>query len=100
MSVINKLVAVLPEVKSPSQKYLPFKTKIKWTLIILLAYFILGIIPLYGLGANALKNLDLLAVILGAQFGTILSLGIGPLVTASIVLQLLTGSGILKIDVT
>jgi len=100
MSVINKLVAVLPEVKSPSQKYLPFKTKIKWTLIILLAYFILGIIPLYGLGANALKNLDLLAVILGAQFGTILSLGIGPLVTSSIVLQLLTGSGILKIDVT
>ncbi|HLC57112.1 MAG TPA: preprotein translocase subunit SecY [Candidatus Nanoarchaeia archaeon] len=100
MSFTNQLFSILPEIKAPSQKYLPFKTKLKWTLIILLAYFILGIIPLYGLGANALKNLDLLAVILGAQFGTIISLGIGPLVTASIVLQLLTGSGILKIDTT
>jgi len=100
MSFISSLLAVLPEVRGPSQKYLPFKTKIKWTLLILIAYFVLGVIPLYGLGSNALKNLDLLAVILGAQFGTIISLGIGPLVTSSIVLQLLTGSGILKIDTT
>ena len=100
MSIIQKLLGVLPEVRGPSQRYLPFKTKLKWTLLILVAYFVLGVIPLYGLGINALKNLDLLAVILGAQFGTIISLGIGPLVTSSIVLQLLTGSGILKIDTT
>lgn len=98
MSLTQTLFSILPEVRKPEQKYLPFKTKIKWTLILLLAYFIMGIIPLYGLGENSLKNLDLLAVILGAQFGTIISLGIGPLVTASIVLQLLSGSGILKID--
>lgn len=100
MPSMNSILGMLPEVRGPQQKYLPFKTKIKWTLLILIAYFVMGVIPLYGLGSNALKNLDLLAVILGAQFGTIISLGIGPLVTASIVLQLLTGSGILKIDTT
>lgn len=57
-------------------------------------------IPLYGLGENALSQFEQLSIILGASFGSILSLGIGPIVTASIVLQLLVGSGILKIDNT
>ena len=100
MSLIKNILSVLPEVKGPEQKHVSFKIKIKWTLIMLLAYFIMGVIPLYGLGQNALANLDILAVILGAQFGTIISLGIGPIVTASIVLQLLKGSGLLKIDTT
>src|SRR3989344_5225091 len=100
MSFVQNILSILPEVKGPEQKYVPFKTKIKWTLIILIAYFVLGVIPLYGLGENALANFDLLSVILGAQFGTIISLGIGPIVTASIVLQLLSGSGLLKLDTT
>ena len=41
-----------------------------------------------------------MSIILGASFGSIISLGIGPLVTASIVLQLLNGSGIVKFDLT
>jgi len=62
--------------------------------------FCFRVIPLYGLGENALKQFDFLAIILGAQFGSIISLGIGPIVTSSIVLQLLNGSGILKFDTT
>ncbi|RME55498.1 preprotein translocase subunit SecY [Candidatus Woesearchaeota archaeon] len=90
----------LPEVKGPTQKRLSFKEKLKWTLIVLFAFFILSLIPLYGLGNNALEQFTQLSILLGAKFGSILSLGIGPLVTASIVLQLLAGSGILKIDMT
>jgi len=100
MSLFRNIIANLPEVKGPLQKRLPFKQKLKWTLIVLLSYFILGIIPLYGLGENALKQFDYLAIILGAQFGSMISLGIGPIVTASIVLQLLKGSGLLKLDTT
>ena len=58
----------------------------------------LSVIPLYGLGPNNLANFEQLSIILGASFGSILSLGIGPIVTASIVLQLLNGSGIWKFD--
>jgi preprotein translocase subunit SecY len=52
------------------------------------------------LGQNALEQFEHLSIILGASFGSIISLGIGPIVTASIVLQLLAGSGILGIDLT
>src|SRR3989344_1279229 len=100
MSFIQQIINFLPEVKGPKEKHLSFKKKLKWTLIILLSFFILGVIPLWGLGQNSLEQFDFLSIILAAQFGSIISLGIGPIVTASIVLQLLNGSGILKIDTT
>ncbi len=100
MAFINTLLELLPEIKSPEQKHRPFNQKIKWLLIMLLAYFFLGVIPIFGLGENALQQFDFLSIILGAQFGSLISLGIGPMVTASIVLQLLNGSGILKLDTT
>ena len=55
---------------------------------------------MFGLGENALQQFEFLSLILGAEFGSIISLGIGPLVTASIVMQLLNGSGIAKFDLT
>jgi len=66
----------------------------------LMIYYFLGLLPLFGLGVNALQRFETLSIILGAEFGSLISLGIGPIVTASIVLQLLNGSGILKLDLT
>src|SRR3989338_4067824 len=100
MSLISKIVSFLPEVKKPEQKKLGFKDKLIWTLVILIAFYILSVIPLYGLGQNSLSRFRELSIILGASFGSILSLGIGPIVTSSIVLQLLVGSGIIKLDLT
>ncbi|MBS3095248.1 preprotein translocase subunit SecY [Candidatus Woesearchaeota archaeon] len=96
----KSLLSNLPEVKRPLQKNIGFKEKLKWTLIMLVAFFVLSLIPLYGLGQNSLQQFEQLSIILGATFGSLLSLGIGPLVTASIVLQLLQGSGIVKFDTT
>jgi preprotein translocase subunit SecY len=88
----------LPEVKSPSEKKLSFNIKLKWTLIILAAFFILANISLYGLRENALERFEYIAILLGTDFGSIISLGIGPIVMASIILQLLVGSKIVNID--
>ncbi len=88
----------LPEVKSPSEKKLGFNAKLKWTLIILVAYFVLSNIPVYGASPEALQRFEYLAIILGTSFGSIISLGIGPIVMSSIVLQLLVGAQILNID--
>ena len=96
----DNILMNLPEVAGPTQKKLSFKEKLKWTLIVLVVFFILGTIPLFGLGENALTQFEILQVILGASFGSIISLGIGPIVTASIVLQLLNGTGIIKMDTT
>lgn len=90
----------LPEVKGPVEKKLSFNVKLKWTLIILAAFFILANISLYGLAKNSLDRFQYLSVLLGTDFGSIISLGIGPIVMASIILQLLVGSKILNIDVS
>ncbi len=91
---------LIPEVVHPTEKKLDFKVKLKWTIIVLATFFILANVPLFGLSANALSRFEYLAIILGTDFGSIISLGIGPIVMASIILQLLTGSGIVNIDTT
>jgi len=95
---IKSILYNLPEVKKPVEKKLGFNTKLKWTLIILGAFFILANISLYGLSGNSLQNLEFLQLVLASQFGSLISLGIGPIVMSSIILQLLVGSGILSID--
>tara|TARA_Y100000034_G_C6865423_1_gene394377 strand:- start:29 stop:1414 length:1386 start_codon:yes stop_codon:yes gene_type:complete len=96
--VLKQIIHNLPEIKKPVEKKVDFNTKLKWTLIILGFYFVMYNITLYGLSSNALSRFEFLQVALGTSFGSIISLGIGPIVTSSIILQLLVGSGILSID--
>jgi preprotein translocase subunit SecY len=95
---LTKIFNLIPEVTKPEEKKVGFNVKLKWTLIILVAFFILANIPLFGLSKNALDRFEYLAILLGTDFGSIISLGIGPIVMASIILQLLTGSGLINID--
>lgn len=89
----------MPEVKKPTQK-LSLKTRLLWTLAVLIAFYILSSIPLFGLSENLLNQAKELSLLLGAQFGTLTTLGIGPIVTASIIVQLLVGAKILSLDLS
>ncbi|MBT7102161.1 preprotein translocase subunit SecY [archaeon] len=95
---LRGLLHNLPEVRAPTEKKVSFNVKLKWTLVILIGYFILANIPLFGIAANSLSRFEYLAILMGTSFGSIISLGIGPIVMASIILQLLNGAGILNID--
>ena len=95
---LKKIFNFIPEARTPEEKKLDFKVKLKWTIVILIAFFILANISLFGLSENALSRFEYLAIILATEFGSIISLGIGPIVMASIILQLLTGAGIINID--
>jgi preprotein translocase subunit SecY len=97
---LEKVLTFFPEVKKPTEKKLSFNVKLKWTLIVLACFFVLANIPLFGLKQNALERFQYLAIIFGTDFGSIISLGIGPIVMASIILQLLVGSKIINIDLT
>lgn len=97
---LKDLLMNLPEVARPTEKKLAFNIKLKWTLIVLASFFVLANIPLAALAKNSLDRFEYLAVILGTDFGSIISLGIGPIVMASIILQLLVGSKILSVDLT
>ncbi len=87
----------LPEVEQPS-KVLSLKQKLKWTGIALVIYYLMSLIPLYGLDPNYQNRFQTLSILLAANFGSLISLGIGPIVTASIILQLLVGAEVIKID--
>ncbi len=97
---LRSIFNYIPEIRKPDEKKLSFNVKAKWTLIVLVSFFVLANIPLFGLSENALAQFEFLAIILGTEFGSIISLGIGPIVMASIILQLLTGSKIINIDTT
>ena len=96
--VLKQIIQRLPEVRKPVEKKLGFNQKLKWTIVVLGFYFVMYNIKLYGLSRNALERFDFLSTILGTDFGAIISLGIGPIVTSSIIIQLLVGSGILSLD--
>lgn len=94
---LRTIAQFLPEVTKPVGR-LPFKTRITWTLGMLLVFFILSVIPVWGVATSAAQYFQQLELLLGASFGSIITLGIGPIVTASIVLQLLNGAGFVKFD--
>lgn len=96
---LEPLFKLIPEVKSPVHKE-DFKEKLKWTALILVLYFILTQIPLFGLSPNAVDQFAQLRAVMAGSFGSILTLGIGPIVTASIVLQLLVGANLLDLDLS
>lgn len=95
---LRELLHNLPEVRPPTEKKVSFNVKLKWTLIILVGFFILSNISLFGMSETSLSRFEYLAILLGTSFGSIISLGIGPIVMASIILQLLTGAQIINID--
>jgi len=98
MADFRAILQNLPEVTPPVEKKLSFNVKLKWTLIVLVAFFIMANISLFGLDPVGLDRFKFYAIIMGTDFGSIISLGIGPIVMASIILQLLVGSKILEID--
>jgi len=95
---LKEIFSYIPEIKKPEEKKLGFNVKAKWTLIALFAFFVLSNIPLFGISENVLSRFEFLSIVLAADFGSLISLGIGPIVMASIILQLLTGSGVINID--
>ncbi len=89
----------IPSVERPIG-HVPFKEKFGWTIAILLLYFILVNIPVFGLDPSSIDIFAQYRAFFAGATGSILALGIGPIVTASIVLQLLVGAGIIRLDLT
>ncbi len=92
------LVKIMPEIKQP-QREVQFKEKFIWTVVVLIIYLILSNVPLYGVDVTETTDYYYwLRVILASQRGTLTELGIGPIVTAGLIMQLLLGSKIINVD--
>ena len=89
----------LPAVASP-EKHVHFKDKLWWTLGILVLYFALANVPLFGMSKDSVDLFESYRAFFAGASGSLVLLGIGPIVTASIVLQLLVGADIIKMDLS
>ena len=102
LEALAALSQYIPVVEKPARRpSLPFRILI--TAIVLILYFVMTVIPLYGVKPNpgALGGAFVLAqIILGMSFGTLATLGIGPIVTAGLVLEVLIGTGLIELDLT
>jgi preprotein translocase subunit SecY len=88
----------MPEVKAP-ERDVSFREKAIWTILILILFLLMSHIPLYGVDkAAGTDYLWAMRVILASTRGTLMELGIGPIVTAGLVMQLLSGSKIINVD--
>ncbi len=87
----------MPSVRRP-EGHTPFKRKLGWTAGVLVLYFFLTNVHLFGLQNQGNDLYAGFRSILAGGQGSVLQLGIGPIVTASIVLQLLGGADLLGLD--
>jgi preprotein translocase subunit SecY len=86
----------MPTVSRP-EGHVPFRRKLGWTAGVLVLYFFLTNVTLFGVSQSAGIFGQFRALLAGGK-GSVLHLGIGPIVTASIVLQLLGGANLLGLD--
>src|SRR5437867_1523650 len=95
---LKPLTDRLPAVSRP-EGHVQFRTKMFWVLAILVLYFAMTNVFIYGLDrTNVIDFFSSLRAILAGAQGSLMHLGIGPIVTASIIMQLFAGAKIINLD--
>ncbi|MBI3859945.1 MAG: preprotein translocase subunit SecY [Thaumarchaeota archaeon] len=98
---VKSLATVLPEIPKPERKP-SLNERFVWTGFALIAYLVMATTPLYGFGGpgHQQDQLAFLRVVFASTQGTLMELGIGPIVTSGLILQLLVGSEIIKLNMS
>src|SRR3989337_3026374 len=99
LNLFKPIGRVLLEIKVPERK-VSFNEKIFWTAMVLIIYLVMSEIPLFGIPKSATDQFSALRVIFASNRGSLMELGIGPIVTAGLILQLLVGSAIIQADMS
>ncbi|SCZ90634.1 BZ3500_MvSof-1268-A1-R1_Chr9g10903 [Microbotryum saponariae] len=100
LNLVRPFLPILPEVTAPDRK-IPFNTKVGWTAVTLLIFLVCSQIPLYGIvSSDSSDPLYWMRVILASNRGTLMELGITPIITSGMIIQLLQGAGFIEVDFT
>lgn len=95
---VKPFVPLLPQVKSPARSP-SLREKFIWTALAVFIYLASSQIPLYGISnSNAKDDSQWLKILIASSRGTLMDLGITPVVTASYFMQFFTISGIITPD--
>ena len=96
LSMFGPLSRFMPEVGSPTRK-VSFNEKLFWTAMALIIYLVMSQINLFNVESAGFTS-DALQIIFASNQGSLTTLGIGPIVTGGLILQLLIGSSIINAD--
>jgi len=100
LDFLAKLGLLVPSTPRPRRKQ-TLGRRLLYTFIVAVIFVILGSIPIYGIEhAGRLPVSPIVSVVLAMRQGTLAQLGIGPIVTAGLVLQILVGARLIKLDLT
>ncbi len=99
LNLFKPIGRILPEIKVPERK-VKFNEKIFWTALVLIVFLVMSEIPLFGIQTGMNDQFGALRVIFASSRGTLMELGIGPIVTAGLILQLLSGSSLIRCDMS
>ncbi|MEJ2770670.1 MULTISPECIES: preprotein translocase subunit SecY [unclassified Stygiolobus] len=96
---LEKLGEYLPAVTKPEQKP-SLSQKLMWSFIALIVYLVMSSIPLYGVSStnSFLSNFLAEQIIFASSQGTLAQLGIGPIITSGLIMQILVGSKLIEMD--
>lgn len=96
LDIIHSFSKYLPAIKQP-ERPVTTKEKLIWTGAILVLYFLMYHTTAIGVRSSD-TGIDFLQTITASNIGSLLTAGIGPIVLASIFLQLFTGAGLINLD--
>ena len=94
---LKRLVDVYPSISKP-EGHVRFNQKLWTTTLVLIIYFIMTNVMIYGLSDTTLDVFSSFRAIMAGASGSIMHLGIGPIVTGSIIMQLFSGAKIIQLD--
>ena len=78
-----------------------FREKVLWTAITLFIFLVCCQIPLFGImSSDSADPFYWIRVILASNRGTLMELGISPIVTSGLIMQLLAGAKIIEVGDT
>jgi len=100
IKALAKMGMVIPSAPKPVKRP-SLGRRLLYTGLVALAFMLLGSTPLYGIErAGTLPFSPIVSIVLAMAAGTLAQLGIGPIVTSSLILQILVGAKILDLDLS
>eukprot|EP00271_Cylindrocystis_brebissonii_P012917 TRINITY_DN32424_c0_g1_i1.p1 TRINITY_DN32424_c0_g1~~TRINITY_DN32424_c0_g1_i1.p1 ORF type:complete len:480 (-),score=106.06 TRINITY_DN32424_c0_g1_i1:644-2083(-) len=98
LHLVKPFLNFLPEVQNADRK-VTFREKFLYTIVSLFIFLVCSQLPLYGIHTAAGSDpFYWMRVILASNRGTVMELGITPIVTSGLVMQLLAGSKMIEVD--
>jgi len=98
LDFIKPIAHLLPEVKAPERPP-NLNERLMWTGVAILIFFVMYNVAAVGVSSQ-LGTLDFLSVVTAARLGSLVTTGIGPIVLASIFLQLFVGAKIINVNMS